>query len=201
MNLRLSPWAAVLAALTISCAAKTPGPGASSQPTSSAAAAAVPTPAEELFLGSVTTTSPDGATPYGPPRETVARRKLVADGAQIEEHVFYEGKLQRTVLTRRAGEAAWDAKDDAGTFTGVIRFEGDDAFRWARWSYEITMANGGGTITGTGERKDGGFTTTKLFSAGGAPRAKITETFRVATEAELAAKLTALESAPAPAKP
>jgi hypothetical protein len=156
---------------------------------------------EEYFIGSVSTTSPDGATPFGPAKDSVARRAISADRNTIEEQVFYGGKLQRTVLTRTPGTSTWAAKDDAGTFSGTINAEGPDELRWTKWTYQIEMADRSGVISGSGERSADGFTTGKLFSAGGAPRAKITETYRTATKLDFEAKLKVLEGQAAPASP
>lgn len=145
-------------------------------------------PRIEYFVGRVTTTSPDGVTPYGPPTETVARREFFGEEQRIEELVFHDGALRRTTLTQQ-GQSAYAASDDAGSFTGTIAFEGEDPFVWSRWTYEIQMSDGSGTITGAGERSQTGFSTVKTFSAGGAPRARIAEVFTAASEAEYDAKL------------
>ncbi|MCA9615062.1 MAG: hypothetical protein KC586_20035, partial [Myxococcales bacterium] len=148
----------------------------------------------ELFVGERVTTSPDGSVPYGPPAPTVARRVYDADHHRVLEDVFYDGSLHRTTLELDLAASSCSATDEASSFEGTIHFRGDDPFRWESWTYDLRMSDGSGTITGEGARSAEGFHSTKTFSAGGEPRARIRETFRQVEQAEFDEALRALEA-------
>jgi len=150
----------------------------------------------KYYYGKVLTTSPDGKTPYGPPRFSLAKRTVDQATGTVMEVVRNGGKTFNTTLTRPAKGLAWTAADAEGTFSGTVTFA--DASLGA-WTYDIVMKNGSGSIKGRGSVDAGGLKTEKVFSdPKGTPRARITEDLREISEQEYKKLLTG-PAAPAPA--
>jgi hypothetical protein len=121
------------------------------------------------------TTSPDGETPYGPPKTVVARRTVSPSEGTISEYVVHPGEEHPSTLTRVGDTNVFRAEDEANTFEGTVTFEGPE-WEWTRWTYDIEMSDGSGSVTGTGRLDGNGMETEKVFSGpDGAPVARITE--------------------------
>mgnify|MGYP007063409567 CR=1 FL=1 len=138
--------------------------------------------------GEAITTSPDGATPYGPPKAILARWVMSAGGDALVEDAWHGADHFRSVFTRRPGGLVYDVADDAKTFNGTVTFavtpEGAGGDR-AAMTYEIRMTDGSGTLTGTAEWEADVLKTDKLFSDGTqTARARIRESLKVITQAE-----------------
>jgi len=135
-------------------------------------------PAPRYYLGTTTTTSPDGATAYGPPFPVAVRRTLDPRRGTIDEYVVHPGSTHPTHLRRDPGagpQAIFTAEDDQRSFTGTITFTGPD-WAWTAWTYAITLSDGSGTLRGSGRADARSITTDKLFHGpDGQPRARIRE--------------------------
>jgi hypothetical protein len=119
----------------------------------------------EWFVGTMTTTSPDGATPYGPPARVAARRAVDPARGAIEEQVVHPGEaLPTTTLRRVAGSNRFEATDAAGSFTGTLELRGPE-WAWDAWSYDLSMADGSGRLRGEGKLTAAGLETEKIFHA------------------------------------
>ena len=90
-------------------------------------------------------------------------------------------------MTLRAGTTNFDANDEKNSFAGTLTFESQD---WLRGgvTYDITMTDKSGTIRGTGAWDGDTYRTSKVFSdPTGTPRAKMSESLTLITEAEFLA--------------
>jgi hypothetical protein len=127
------------------------------------------------YVGTTRTTSPDGATSYGPPKTVAVRRTLDPARGTIDEYVVHPGRELPTTLVRSAEPSTFDASDAARSFTGKIVFRGRE-WAWDAWTYEIAMSDGSGTLRGEGTRTADAITTTKtFFSSEGKPKARIVD--------------------------
>ncbi|HEY1100100.1 MAG TPA: hypothetical protein VGF99_14280 [Myxococcota bacterium] len=166
---------AVILACSCSCSTtpSTSSSSSSSSSTTSPTPAATTLPAAvttTYYAGTVTVTSPDGATPYGPPTATAVMRIVDEVAGTITEVTIDDGKRRTTTLKRRGDTDVFDASDDAGSFGGTVTFSSTG------WSYALTMTDKSGTITGTATLTPTTLTTAKLFAGpDGAPRAKIVD--------------------------
>jgi hypothetical protein len=152
-------------AVAASCASGTTG-GARSR--SSAA------PTTEYYYGTMTTSSPDGKVPFGPPVMTLVRREVAPADDRIVETVVQDGVTRVTTLQRQEGNHFAASADDR-SISGALDFAGDD-WRWASWTYAITMNDGSGTIQGTGH-VDGKWIETEKYvvASNGDRRARIVD--------------------------
>ncbi len=147
-------------------------------PASPATAPAVRGAEVRYYVGSTTTTSPDGARAYGPASTIAVRRTVDSAAGTIDEHVVHPGRVYPTRL-RRSGvagvEVVFAATDDAGSFAGTVTFAGPD-WAWTTWNYEIVLRDGSGTLRGSGRSVGATIDTDKLFvGPDGQPRARIRE--------------------------
>lgn len=150
-------------------------------------------PAREVvyYEGTSATTSPDGATPFGPPVTVVVRRTTDPTTKTIDEYVVHPGEEHPATMTLQEG-AVFAATDPKGSFKGTITYSGP-AWHYTGWTYNIALTDGSGTITGTGEATATTMKTDKQFvDAGGTPRARIREDFHVIDEATFQKKLAEL---------
>lgn len=175
---------AALCLVVTACAsdegAKKPDETAAAEPASSTPAAEATT---VYYAGTVQVSSPDGATPYGPPSAGAASRQLDPAAGKMTEVVFDDGRLRSTDLVREPGSSVFDASDDEGSFHGKLAFEGDE-WAWSGWSYDITMKDGS-KLDGHAETTADGFTAQKTFkSPDGTPRVRITETWKKVSKEE-----------------
>jgi hypothetical protein len=141
-----------------------------------------------FYVGTSTTTSPDGSTPYGPPVTVIARRTVDPDDGTIRELVVHPGRTFPTTLERVPGTNDFHASDEAGSFTGTLTFSGRE-WAWDAWSYDISMTDGSGALRGRGTRTKVGMDTDKtFFDPSGEPRARMREHFDRVDEATFEAK-------------
>lgn len=134
------------------------------------------------YEGTSTTTSPDGATPYGPPVAVLVRRQVDPAAQRIEEHVINEGRAFPTTLRQTQGEE-FSASDEGETFHGTVTFSGPD-WAWTSWTYDLTMSDGSGTLRGSGTLSAEGIDTEKMFHGpDGSAQALIVEHLRPIDEA------------------
>ena len=82
------------------------------------------------------------------------------------------------------GSAIFKASDKTDSFSGELSFDGEE-WNWDRWTYNIAMSDGSGTITGAGTLDERGITTEKQFSSpDGVVRVVIKESLGRISEAE-----------------
>jgi len=128
----------------------------------------------EFYVGSMTTTNPEGTVVYRP-RQTIAVRRTTERGrATIEEYVVHPGREIPTTLTWQsgAGPAVFRA---TASFSGTLTFTGP-AWAWDAWTYDIAMSDGSGVVRGHGSRSASAIDTDKtFFAADGKPKARIEE--------------------------
>ena len=143
----------------------------------------------QYLKGQLITTSPDGATPYGPPVSVLAKRIIDAKKGTIVEETWHGPEARSTTLVRRPETLIFDASDAEKSFTGTLTFQSEDWVR-AEVTYDIAMSDNSGKISGKGVWSGDTYTTTKVFSdPSGAARAKMTETLQVVSETDFAAAL------------
>ena len=152
---------------------------------------AVETPslAVHFLKGQMLTTSPDGATPYGPPVEVLAKRTIDPARGEIVEESWHGKEHHKTLFRLRADTLSFDVSDGQKTFEGTVTFQTDD---WLRGSvtYDIKMLDHSGAITGTGIWAGDTYSTNKLFSdPTGTPRARMTETLKIITQEDFLASI------------
>jgi hypothetical protein len=135
------------------------------------------------LAGTMTTTSPDGKTPYGPPKPFLVTRTLKPAEGIIEERLVRDRKIIVTTLTRQASDQlVFRCTDAEGTFDGTITF-GSNPFAFSSWTYAISTADGG-RIEGRGSWDAVGLRTVKTFlDKSGAPRARIVDELAPVDEA------------------
>jgi|JI10StandDraft_1071094.scaffolds.fasta_scaffold565675_2 hypothetical protein len=147
-------------------------------PASPAVAPVARSAAVRYYVGSATTTSPDGAHAYGPATTIAARRTIDSAAGTIDEYVVHPGRAFPTHLQR--GRAAgsgvvFTATDEADSFSGTVTFAGPD-WAWTTWTYDLAMRDGSGTLRGEGRSDGTTIDTDKLFiDRDGQPRARIRE--------------------------
>jgi hypothetical protein len=126
------------------------------------------------YEGTSVTTSPDGATPYGPEVAVLVRRTTNPRAHTIEEYVVHPGQEFPTTLKQVDGNV-FDARDAKGSFEGTVAFKGS-AWDFPGWDYDIRMTNGTGKVVGHGDASAHGITTDKRFlDTTGAAKARIHE--------------------------
>ena len=141
----------------------------------------------QYLKGQMFTTSPDGATPYGPPVDVLAKRTIDPARGEIVEDTWHGKEHHKTLFRLRADTLSFDVSDEKKTFEGVVTFQSDD---WLRGSvnYAIELLDQSGTITGTGTWAGDTYSTNKLFSdPTGTPRARMTERLQTITEEDFVA--------------
>lgn len=141
-----------------------------------------PSLAVHYLKGQMLTTSPDGAAPYGPPVEVLAKRTIDRARGVIVEDSWHGKEHHKTLFRLRADTLSFDVSDSKKTFEGTVTLQTDD---WQRGTviYDIKMLDHSGTITGTGIWAGDTYSTNKLFSdPTGTPRARMTETLKIITK-------------------
>lgn len=164
-----------------------------------AASASVPEASVHYYKGKVTTTSPDGKTPYGPPTDTVVRRAVDPNAGTIVEDVVSAGSEYPTTM-RRIGETSAFEASDGTTFSGTLNFAGPE-WQWDSWTYALAMSDKSGTITGTGRIENGTITTEKLFTPpNGKPSARIVDSLAPSSAEEFEREKARLLALPKPSR-
>jgi hypothetical protein len=103
-------------------------------------------PEVQYFAGKVQVSSADGKIPYGPPYESIVRRRVSALDGMVEECVLEKNKLFYTIITRTKEPLVFDAVDTDGTFSGKLIYSDTSL---SAWSYDIQVVSPAkGTITG-----------------------------------------------------
>ncbi|MFN3202356.1 MAG: hypothetical protein ACE366_28415 [Bradymonadia bacterium] len=147
--------------------------------------ASIPTePVVQYLKGELVTTSPDGKRAFGPPVTVLAMRTVDPASGTITEQTRHGVEARTTTLQRQGETNTFEATDKAGSFKGTIAFGGAD---WAMGAatYQISMSDGSGTITGQGTWADKTYVTEKVFSdPKGTPRAKMVERLTLVSKAE-----------------
>lgn len=143
------------------------------------------------FEGTSVTSSPDGATAYGPPTAVLVRRTVDPTARTIEEYVVHPGEAFPTTMRQLDG-AVFSARDAAGSFSGSLTYEGP-AWAFTGWDYDLAMTDGSGKIVGHGAATAGAITTDKRFvDPSGTLRARIREDLRAIDEARYRARVAEL---------
>lgn len=119
-------------------------------------------PYTTYYVGTSQASSPDGKTPYGPPKVNMAQRVVDPKDGTITETVLDEGVVRTTILRRQGESNRFSATDDAKSFSGVVTFDGAP-WRWTGWSYDITISEGVGKIVGTATIDETTMRTQKYF--------------------------------------
>jgi len=156
-----------------------------------------PANAEAHFRGTSQAMSPDGATMFGPPTPVLVKRTLMPAEGVIVEDVHHGKDHHFTTLVRQGETGVFEASDDAAGFTGTVTFAGDP-YAPGSWTYDITMGDGSGRLTGEGSLSDAGIKTTKTFaSPDGVARARIVDDLAPIDAATYASALGEIEAAAA----
>jgi len=135
----------------------------------------------QFLQGTSTTTSPDGSIPYEGPTPVLAKRTVDATNGTILEESWHGGEYRKNLATLRPGTLIFDVSDEGKTYEGTLTFATED-WVYGSVTYDIAMATGNGTITGTGVWDNGTYTTDKMYSENGAAVAKIVESLGTITE-------------------
>lgn len=199
MNDRLSTSRVAVSSLALLCVA---GCATTRQPGGTTAVAhEPPQPTTAYYFGTVQTSSPDGAQPYGPPKPGLVQRVIDPARGTIVETVLDRGALRRTTLTRQAETNVFAATADDASFTGTLTMTGEP-WAYTGWTYAISMTDGRGRIEGTGTLDATGLRTEKYFvSADGVRRVRIVDDLRPIERAEYDRRLAELRAAAASAPP
>jgi hypothetical protein len=185
---RFSIIASLCAALVAGCAAGA-GTGTSRRSTSDAVAST------EYYYGTMTTTSPDGKVPYGPPAMTLVRRDVAPGDDRIVETVVQNGVTRVTTLSRGDG-ATFSASADDGSFDGTVTFSGEE-WSWESWTYGISLSDGSGRIEGSGRFDGKWLETEKYFVAtNGERRARMSDRLVRIEREEYERRLAEMKAAP-----
>lgn len=99
----------------------------------------------QYFAGTVTITSLDGQTPFGPSYPTIARRIADVAAGVVDECVFQKGSVYVTQMIRTQQPLVFAASDLGRSFTGSLVFA--DA-SLSSWSYDLTLTADGAKVTG-----------------------------------------------------
>ncbi len=141
-------------------------------------------PVTTHYAGTTQVHSPDGTTPYGPPKQALVVRTVDGVSGTITEVVLDEGKTRSTTLTRTDVANVFQASDAEKSFSGTVTFTGT-APDWTGWTYALTMSDGSGRIEGSATIDATSLRTQKTFvSADGQPRARITDTLLKVSQAD-----------------
>ena len=133
-------------------------------------------------MGESIQTSPDGATPFGPPIQVRGMRKINTAEGTIIERSWHQGKHYTSLKTRQGDTNTFELSDEGNTYSGTVTFASED---WARASmtYDIKMNDGSGTLTGTGSWEGDRYTTHKIFSdPTGTPQVRIVDNLKLVTK-------------------
>lgn len=130
------------------------------------------------YVGTTSTSSPDGAQAYGPPHAVAVRRTVDPAAGTIAEYVVHPGRVFPTLLIRegaRDGRVVFRAGDEARSFAGTVSFAGPD-WLWTAWDYDLVLSDGSGALRGSGRMEGRTIVTDKLFlGPDGLGRARIRE--------------------------
>jgi hypothetical protein len=149
-----------------------------------------PMPEIRYYVGTSTTTSPDGSRVFATD-EVAVKRTVDAAGKQITELVVHKGESFPTTLTERGDTNVFDADDGAHSFAGTITFQGTP-WSWNSWDYALTLT-AGGTLAGHGDRTEAAITTAKVYAgANGVATAQIREDLKAVDAATYTAKVALL---------
>ena len=80
----------------------------------------------QYLKGQMFTTSPDGATSYGPPVDVLAKRTIDPARGEIVEDTWHGKEHHKTHFRLRADTLSFDVSDEKKTFEGVVTFQSDD---------------------------------------------------------------------------
>jgi hypothetical protein len=164
--------------------------------TAPAAVPASPAAVTGWYGGTMVVTSADGATPFGPPKQALVARTVDAAHDQIVEVVVDDGALRTTTLQRDGGTNVFRATDEAKSFTGTVTMTGD-GWNISGWSYDLTMADGSGTIAGTATIDAAGIRTEKFFvTPNGEKKVRIVDGLSPISQAEYDAQLAGMVKQP-----
>lgn len=149
-------------------------------------------PETTWYGGTMTVSSADGATPYGPPKPALVARTVDTAKGEIVEVVVDDGALRTTTLHREGATNVFSATDTAKSFTGTVTMTGE-GWPFTGWSYDLAMADGSGRITGTATLGADGIRTEKFFLApDGQKQVKIVDALAPITQADYDARLATL---------
>jgi len=141
------------------------------------------------YAGTMATSSPDGATPYGPPKPALVARTVDPSHRRIVEVVVDDGRLRTTTLHRKGDTNVFTASDDSTSFTGTVTMVGD-GWSFSGWTYDLSMSDGSGKITGSAEIDGTGIQTEKYFLApNGEKQVKIVDQLAQISKAEYEERL------------
>lgn len=133
----------------------------------------------EYFVGSIQASSADGQTPYGPPKNTAIKRVINAEKGTIIETVLDEGVPRTTTLQRRGETAIFDATDVKKTFSGTLKFAGEDVWAPTGWTYDLKVKQGNWRLRGEAKLSPTALLTTKRLAQGDGPvRVKMVGRFK-----------------------
>ena len=109
------------------------------------------------------TTLPNGITVYGRPRDVVARRTINQVDNTIVEDTWHGTEQRKTLFKLRPNTLVFEVTDEANTFTGTMTFTTRD---WliSDATYDITMSDECGSITGIGTWTGETYNMDKMFA-------------------------------------
>jgi hypothetical protein len=115
----------------------------------------------DYFQGHMKMRSPDGKTPYGPPKNVLVKRHIQPNSGTITEYTWHGGHALVTTMTRRVNTGIFDAVDNPKTFTGTLTY-GGPVWCLSRWQYTVNLGPKG-NLKGTGWMEHGQMRTDKMF--------------------------------------
>lgn len=135
------------------------------------------------YTGTVATRDPADGTLFFPEQDTAARRRVDPTAGTIVEEVVSDGEIIVTTMTRRGEDLVFDVTDDGGSVSGTLTFAGA-GWDFTGWTYDLTLTDGSGTLTGTATIDATAIHTDKVFhDPDGADVAQIEDTLAAVDEA------------------
>ena len=141
------------------------------------------------YLGTSDVLGMDG-TVYVDDAPTIVERTVSPATGTILETVYVamQHAMVTTTLRQTANPQVFQATDAKASFTGTLIYDGDP-WNPAGWTYDIALADNGGTITGTAKLTGDAITAEKLFTGpDGTPQARIVDVARRVSKEEFLAK-------------
>ncbi len=153
--------------------------------------APAPVAADETsyYLGTSDVLGMDG-TVYVDDAPSILERTVSPRTGTITETVYvqFQGAMMTSTLRQTDDPQVFQATDEKASYSGTLTYAGDP-WNPTGWTYDITLADNGGTITGTAKFSRDEISAEKLFTdGGGQPRARILDVVKRVTKEEYLAK-------------
>ena len=172
----------------VGCGSKAPATSTNTTPTTPVVAA-VPADVTSWYVGTGDVLGMDG-TVYVKDSPTLVERTVSPARKTITETVYVamQHAMVTSTLTQTADPQVFEATDALHSFSGTLTYDGDP-WNPTGWTYDITLADNAGKITGTAKFGADEISAEKLFTSGdGTPTARIVDVARKVSKEEFLAR-------------